>query len=71
MKALGADHFPEESTCQWGPDGPFSSVPGQSLALPSARGRLWVGHQRCCVLPGAALLEADTGPVFPGESGSN
>ena len=37
LKALGTGQFPEESTCQWGPGGPFFSVPGQSLALPSAR----------------------------------
>ena len=37
LKALGTGQFPEESTCQWGPGGPFFSVPGPSLALPSAR----------------------------------
>lgn len=37
LKAQGTGQFPEESTCQWGPGGPFFSVPGPSLALPSAR----------------------------------
>lgn len=50
-----------------GPDGPFSSVLGQSLALPSARS-LALGQAPAMLFPaGAAQLEeADTGPIFLG-----
>lgn len=50
LKALGTCQLPEESTCQWGPGGPFSSVLGQSLALPSARS-LALGQEPAMLFP--------------------